>query len=127
MMEKDRAARKTMVCVTVQKTCERLIRAGAKMAGDQGLSVVHVVKNGGAMLGGKSDEEALDYLYRISRMYGAEMDMLRSDDVTATIVDFARKNSVQCIVIGSPAGRMKADIASQLMARLAEVEVYVVP
>ena len=78
------APKKTMVCVTVQKTCERLIRAGASLAGGAGLSVVHVARSGEALLGGSSESEALEYLFRISREYGAEMDMLRSDDVIDT-------------------------------------------
>ena len=117
---------KTMVCVTVQKTCERLIREGARIAGDQGLRVVHVVKNGANVLGGDSESEALEYLFRISRTYGAEMDMLRSDDVIGTIVDFAKKCGAQCVVIGSATGRSEMDVGSILRAKLPDVQVAVV-
>ena len=116
-----------MVCVTVQRTCERLIREGAKIAGEQGLSVVHVVKNGGAMLGGKSDEEALEYLYGISRAYGAEMDMLRSDDVLGTIATFARQNDIAYLVIGAPKQRRHLNASGSLQQKLPDVKVFVIP
>lgn len=118
---------KTMVCVTVQKTCERLIREGARLAGDEGLSVVHVVKPGGTVLGGESESEALEYLFHISREYGAEMDMLRSDDVIGTIVDFAKKCGAAYLVIGSPKEKSKLDVASLLRSRLPTIRVIVVP
>lgn len=119
--------KKTMVCVTVQKTCERLIKEGAAISGDEGLSVVHVVRNGGSVLGGESDAEALDYLFSVSRTYGAEMDMLRSDEVIATIVDFAVKHKIEYLVVGGPAGRSERDVGAQLRARLPQVRIFVVP
>ena len=120
------APKKTMVCVTVQKTCERLIRAGASLAGGAGLSVVHVARSGEALLGGSSESEALEYLLRISREYGAEMDMLRSDDVIDTIVDFAQRNAIETLVIGAAGSRSSYDVAGTLRARLPGVQVVVV-
>lgn len=119
--------KKTMVCVTVQMTCERLIREGAKLAGEEGLSVVHVVKNGGAVLGDKNESNALEFLFRISREYGAEMDMLRSADVTDTLVQFARENEIGYLVIGAAGGKGRADIAATLRNRLPDVRVFVIP
>lgn len=116
-----------MVCVTVQRTCERLIREGARLAGDEGLSVVHVVKSGGAVLGGDSDAGALEYLFQISRTYGAQMDMLRSDDVLGTIADFARAGGIAYLVIGEAPRRGHTDVAASLRARLPDVRVFVVP
>ncbi|MCL1964154.1 MAG: universal stress protein UspA [Firmicutes bacterium] len=118
--------KKTMVCVTVQKTCERLIREGASIAGDAGLNVVHVARSGAALLGAGNDGEALEYLYRIARQYGAEMDMLRADDVVETIVRFARKHGVECVVLGAP-GVGSRDFAEVLRLRLPGVSVVVVP
>lgn len=117
---------KTMVCVTVQKTCERLIREGAKFAGEDGLRVVHVVKSGGSVLGGTSESEALEYLFQISRTYGAEMDMLRSGDVIGTLVDFAQKNGIEHLIIGSAAARSEMDMGSVLRQQLPDVQVHVI-
>lgn len=116
-----------MVCVTVQKNCERLIREGARYAAGGPLRVVHVVKNGAAVLGGDSDGDSLEYLFRISREYGAEMDMLRADDVIATIVDFAARNGIVNLVIGATPAKSQVDVAATLRARLPGVRIFVIP
>lgn len=120
--------RKTMVCVTEQRTCERLIRMGAELSGEKDLSVVHVVRNGGAILGSGSDGEALDYLYQISRTYGAEMDMHRSDDVIGTLVEVAKAQEAECIVIGAANKAITTTrFDNTLKARLPGVDIVVVP
>lgn len=116
-----------MVCVTEQKTCERLIREGAKIAGEKGLNVVHVVRNGDMMLGKSSDGDALDYLYGIAKEYGAEMDILRSDNVIETIVTFAKKRGTRYVVIGSTREREGVDFSNQLRAMLPGKKIIVVP
>jgi len=120
--------RKTVVCVTVQKTCERLIRRGATFAGEQGLHVLHVAKDGETLLGGRDDVEALDYLYRISREFGAEMDVLRAKDkdIIETVVAYTKTNDAACIVLGSSSDRRGSDISTKLRARLPGVEIEVV-
>ncbi len=118
--------KKTMVCVTVQRTCERLIREGAAIAGDAGLSVVHVARNGTKLLGAGSDGEALEYLFRIARGYGAEMDMQRSDDVIITIAELAEKNDVECVVLGASGEKGGYDFATSLRALLPDVTVLVI-
>lgn len=123
---------KTMVCVTVQKNCERLIRAGSKFAQGlpHGLSVVHVAATDAHFLGQTQDGEALEFLYRISREFGADMDVLRSDRPLDTLAEHARKIGAQCVVLGAPGepGRPgKPDLTVALQKRLPEVTVYVVP
>lgn len=116
-----------MVCVTVQKNCERLIREGAALCGNEGLSVVHVVKNGGNMLGADNDGEAMDFLYKAARTYGADMDVLRANDVTGTLVEFARRNEIRYLVIGEAKEHARANVGVQLQARLPDVRVFVIP
>lgn len=125
MEKENRQPKNTMVCVTEQKTCERLIRAGAALAGDESLSVVHVVKSGKTVLGTGNDGNALEYLFRISRSFGAEMDMLRSDDVIGTIADFALRNQIAYLVIGAPEGRNVLRVKETLQDRLPGVEIVV--
>lgn len=116
-----------MVCVTVQKTCERLIREGAMIAGDAELKVMHVVKPGDSVLGGGSESDALEYLFRISRTYGAEMDMLRSEDVIGTIAEFAKKHDIAYIVMGATPAKAKTDVAASLGKQLSGVEIIIIP
>ncbi len=115
--------KKTMVCVTVQKTCERLILEGAKLAGDSELIVVHVAKNGAKLLGGGSDAEALEYLYRIAREYGADMEVVRADDAVETIVELAKQKNIECLVIGLGGSRGGYDFSGQIRMRLPNVTV----
>lgn len=117
---------RTMVCVTVQKNCERLIREGAALAGDTHLHVVHVARSGEALLGAGNDSEALEYLYRISREYSASMDVLRADDVMQTIVKFAKDNKIECIVMGSAGKQSNQDFSGTLRAKLPGVALVVV-
>ena len=118
--------KKTMVCVTVQKTCEQLIMEGAKRALGGGLHVVHVAQNGHKLLGSGTEAEALEFLFRSARQYGAEMNMLRSNDVVGTIIDFARKNAVECIVMGKGGAETSAALPKSIRKSLPAVQLVIV-
>lgn len=119
---------KTMVCITGQKNCERLIREGANYAAGAELRVVHVVKPGGAVLGADNDAEALEYLFQISRTYGAQMDMLRSDDVVGTLTRFAQEMQIEHVVMGmANTQRSHTDVAAALASRLPGIHVHILP
>ena len=72
---------RVMVCVTRQKTCERLIRVGKKLVnGSEGeLVVVHVSRVGDNFLGSNDEGEALDYLFQEAKNAGANLTVIRSD------------------------------------------------
>lgn len=92
-----------LVCVTVQKECERLILAGKRLAdnGKIGLQVLHVMQPDAAPLGNPDAQVALNALYALSRKAGAEMTLLYNADVRAAIVDFAHQVNAVCVVVGS--------------------------
>lgn len=113
------------MCVTVQKTCERLIGEGVKRAGGGGLHVVHVAKNGAKLLGAGTDGEGLEYLFRVAQQHGAEMDMLRSDDVLGTIVDFAKRNAVECIVLGKGGASANMSMPENIRNFLPDVQIVI--
>jgi K+-sensing histidine kinase KdpD len=96
------AEKNVMVCVTQQKTCERLIRSGAEIRDIQGgrLLVVHVTPTPLTILGNYSQPEALDYLYEISKSMNAEMTVMLSAETVKTLVEFCRKNHVATVVMG---------------------------
>ena len=90
-----------LTCVTKQKTCERLIKAAAQRKTEQGnLYVLHVAKNAWNILDNSSESEALEYLFKISKLYGAEMNMVRADNISETIAAFAIEHDVDLIVLG---------------------------
>lgn len=121
---------KVMVCVTRQKTCERLIKVGQKSAQEFGgeLSVVHVVRQGENFLGNPKEGEAIEYLFQISKDAGADMTVLRSENVVESLVEFATKNMITQIILGeSPYSKIDSNIIRDLEARLIDVEIRVVP
>lgn len=121
----------TMVCVTQQKTCERLIRKGAEIRDEiQGkLLVIHVTPNALQVLGNYQQPEALDYLYEISKSMSAEMTVIRSKDTIDTLETFAKKNNVSTIVLGESLKASKENtIINDLQKRLGKkVAIKIVP
>ena len=124
MKKKDRA----MVCVTRQKTCERLIAAGARVAKDVGvpLTVVHVVRSGESVLGTGEEGAALDYLFSVSKEVGADMTVLRAADVSRALSDYARQNQVRIIVLGASGENGQVQLLKDLKHHLPQVEIKVI-
>ncbi len=121
---------KIMVCVTRQKTCERLIKVGKKLSTkvEGELKVVHVAKTGDNFLGNPDEGEALDYLFQISKTAGADMTVLRAEDVVDKLVEFAEKNDVDVIVLGEgPRSKGDENIIRKLELNLPNVEIRVIP
>jgi len=117
-----------LVCVTGQKTCERLITEGDRLAKelDAGLSVGHVAKQGMGLLGGDiAEAEALEYLFKISSDHGADMAVIRSDEVVPTLAAQARKVQATLMVLGSPR-KTRRDVTQDLKAYMPEMEFHIV-
>ena len=123
-----RKKERTMVCVTRQKTCERLIKAGARVAMDAGMafSVVHVVRPGELMLVLGEDGAALDYLFTVSKDVGADMTVLRSDDVPKALADFAKHNGVRIMVLGASGENGIVELLKTLKHLLPRVEIKII-
>ena len=90
----------TVVCVTSQFQCERIIRAGRSIANisDTELLVVNV----SAPDFTRQDGEALEYLFRISKENDARMTVLYSDESLKTLTDFIKKSGAVNVVTGMP-------------------------
>jgi K+-sensing histidine kinase KdpD len=112
-----------MVCVTQQKTCDRLINYGYTLLGNQTgeLYILHVAHYNLKFLGNENNSDALEYLYEKARDYGANLTVVRSDDVLETLVKLAEKNKISYIILGaSNEIDPKLDMAEQLKARMKE-------
>ena len=110
-----------LVCVTGQKCCERLIVAGAEIAraeGDYPLTVLHVARIGGNVMGFVNEPEALEYLLNASIEHGADMLVRRADDVLKTIEGEARRLDARVIVAGRAANYSGHDLLDELKSRL---------
>lgn len=113
-----------LVCVTGQKSCERLIVAGAEIAAaeqDYPLTVLHVARIGGNVMGFVNEPEALEYLLTASIRYGADMNVRRADDVLRAIEDNAKALAADVIVAGRAANYSGWDMLDELKLRLPNV------
>ena len=117
-----------LVCVTGQKSCERLIRRGAELAAEAGvrLNVLHVVRPEGNVLGFVNEPEALEYLLRVSVEHGASMYVRRSDDVASSIEYAVRAENAAVIVAGRSADYSGWDLLDELARRLPGVRIEIV-
>ncbi|WP_324824482.1 universal stress protein [Sinanaerobacter sp. ZZT-01] len=120
-----------MVCVTQQKTCDRLIKKGHEfLASENGeLFIIHVAHHKYKFLNNSKEGEALEYLYEKALEYGANLTVVRSNDVLHTLVDLVEKNDITHIVLGQ-SGEIEPD--TNLILKLekkvqAKAEVIVVP
>lgn len=120
-----------MVCVTQQKTCERLIKRGAELRDefDGELFVIHVAKEGWNFLGKTKEGDALEYLFQKSKSYGANLTVVRSQDVLETLKDLTEKHNIDTIVLGeSQENSEDNNIVSKLGKRLRdEIGFEIVP
>lgn len=91
-----------MVCVTQQKSCERLIKRGAEIKNkfDGDLHVIHVVKDGWKYFSKLKESDALEYLFDISKSYGADLTVIKAPDIEETLMSFAEKNNIEVVVMG---------------------------
>ena len=94
-----------LVCITQQKACERLIINAAKLRDEYGgeLYVIHVAKNEWNFLDSSKEGEALEYLFTVSKSVGADLTVLKSDDIIRTISDFVKENGIKHIIMGESA------------------------
>lgn len=120
---------RVLVCVTQQKTCERLIKKGASIRDEIGgeLFIIHAAKNGLNFLGNLKEGEALEYLFSISKSVGAELNVLRSDDIVKTITGFAKENRITNLILGEPPGECNSDIINDIKKKLSSVDIYIMP
>lgn len=117
---------KVMVCVTQQKTCERLIKKGSEIAKDKegSLYVIHVVNEKDKLLYNLSDGDALEYLFDITKELGADLIVKRSKNVINTLVEFAIESEITHIVIGNSTEKNKGKkFSDKLLKKLPDKEI----
>ena len=118
---------RVLVCVTGQRTCERLIAEGSRIAieRDAELSVVHVAKKGAELLDAFSEAEALEYLFKVSSDHGADMTVIRSEEEVKTVEAHARRIGATLIVLGAPRAGAR-DLTAEMRRHMPGMEFHVV-
>ena len=120
-----------MVCGTQQKTCDRLIRYGHEVLNGQDgeLFIIHVAPKDFKILGSSEEGEALDYLYGKAIEYGANLTVVRSNNILETLVDLVEKNQITQVILGK-SGQVKneTNLISKFGEKISEqAELIVVP
>jgi len=116
-----------LVCVTQQKSCERLINHAHELIKEYGgqLYVLNVVKSDVNFLDSPKEPEALEYLFNISKNIGANLTVLKSDDVIGTIARYADENSIDCIILGKSPSKRKGDYFLRELKKLLKAEIEI--
>lgn len=118
-----------LVCVTQQKTCERLIRKALDYRSQRtGMHIIHVSKNSWNFLDNTREGEALEYLFSISKSIGANLTVLKSDDIVGAIEDYALDKKIDLIIMGqSPNDHHENNFYNNLKSLLSNTEIMVIP
>lgn len=83
--------RHTVVCVTNQFHCERLIRAGRLIAELSKTSLLVINVSSPDL--SENDAKALEYLFQVSKENGAQMTVLYSDEPMRQLTKFIKENN----------------------------------
>ncbi len=120
-----------MVCVTQQKNCDRLIQYGNDFLGDEEgeLFIIHVAPYEFNFLGNSKEGEALEYLYEKALEFGANLTVVRSNDIIDTLSDLVVKNQITHIVVGqSGAIESNSNLVKKLEKKIsANADLVVIP
>ena len=112
---------KTVVCITDQRKCDRIIKAGRAVADmtRTELAVINVVRPDYCY-----DADSIEYLFSISKDNGGEMVLLYSEDVAKAIIRYIKDNSVANLLTGIPA---KGDsVTAKIWSKFSHVNFFVV-
>jgi K+-sensing histidine kinase KdpD len=88
-----------LVCVTGQRDCDRLIRAGRKIA-DERCTSLHVLCVQPTSAGYETSCEELEYLRQTARDSKAEMTVIFKDEAALVAVGFVKQIGATHIVTG---------------------------
>lgn len=112
----------TLVLVTDQFTCERIIKASRLVANlnqTDELFVLNVMKPDSC-----ANPKALEHLFGVAKEYDAQMTIEFADSVESAIIHFVREHHVVCAVTGIPENT--DSVLVRLWERLPNVVFYTV-
>jgi len=94
---------RVMVCVTPQKSCDRLIKRGADRAREVGgeFCVVYVNKSN-ELNKELKDHKILLELFEYAKSLGGYVSILAGDNVYNTLAEYAKNNKITHIIVGKP-------------------------
>lgn len=109
------------VCVTGQRDCDRLIRAGRELADRQGSALV--VMSALPRLYDSSTAQVLEYLYSCSAQADARMLVMYTDRPMEALAEGFDRQGVGHVVLGEPRSR-SSQMGARLMCACPQVNYY---
>ena len=116
----DRHLSATIVCVTDQVNCERIIKRGKEIA-DKTHTNLYVIN---VDSGVTRDLDAIEHLFRVSKENGAVMNIFYNKQVMDTIVNCIAEYNAVNVVSGIP--RTVDSILNQLWETMPHIDYYMV-
>jgi two-component system sensor histidine kinase KdpD len=126
---------KVMVCLSSRPGTERLLRAGARIAGRLGTNWYAVYVETSDNDNRHDDPEGaarLEEYERMARELGARVVTLKGKSVSDTLIDFAQQENISHVVFGQSARSrfdilLRGSVINRFLAEMRETTVQVVP
>ena len=112
---------KTVVCVTDQRNCDRIISAGKRIADTYKTELVVI---SAASSDSAQDPESIEYLFSVANENKAQMAILYSDDIAKAIINFVKSNKVSYLLTGLP--QKGNSITTKIWKRFTHITFFVV-
>jgi two-component system sensor histidine kinase KdpD len=134
-LEKAPMPEKVMVCLSSRIGTERLLRAGARVAGRLDTDWYAVYVERPADEPGVMDPEAYQRLQnyqRAARELGAQVVTLKSGKVADTLIEFAQRESISHVIFGQSARSrwdvlLRGSVINRFLSEVRDATVQVVP
>ncbi|MFZ5966136.1 MAG: hypothetical protein ACOYVK_03045 [Bacillota bacterium] len=114
-----------LVCVTDQKSCERLIKAGYLLSKtlDLKLKVLSVQPSNKMK---NLQATPLEYLFSVCKSLDAEMQVYWGDNVNCVAVDYIRRNSVEQLIFGIPEKMVQGNFVYEVHQAFPNIPISIV-
>jgi two-component system sensor histidine kinase KdpD len=126
------ASQRIMVCISSHPMGERLIRAGRRLADDMGAEwTVLFVETPGHLKMPAENSQRIQRNLRLAEELGARVVSITSENVAATVIDFAREQNITKIIAGKPLRPrwielVRGTVIDQIIRQSGGIDVYVV-
>lgn len=128
MRNTDEEQRIILVCLSASPSNERVIRSASKMFVKQ--RDIFLALYAGFYEKDTSQDKRLQDNMDLAKECGARVDIIESREVALTIAEYAKRNNVTDMFIGSSAPShilQSKTISEQLVASLPEVDIHIIP
>ena len=130
--ETGAARERLMVCVSSHPLSERLVRTGRRLAGDLKAEwVVVYVETPDRVSFSAQHHQRLTAILRLAEQLGAQVEKVSGQKVPEAVLDYARRNHITKMIIGSPAiprwrQVLFGSVVDEIIRRSGTIGVYVI-